>query len=256
MNNKEYTEVPKDLVIGRNAVLELLKSGRTVDSIYIQKGERQGSVTAIIAKANQKGINIKEADAKKLQFMCGGTNHQGIIARVAAKEYSTLDDVLELAKEKGEEPFIILCDELSDPHNLGAVLRTAECCGAHGVVILKHRSVGLTHTVAKASAGAIEYVPVIKVTNMASFTDKLKDLGFWIYCADMDGQDWCTVDYSGKVALIIGAEGKGISRLLKDKSDVSVSVPIKGNIESLNVSVACGIISYEIARQRSGIKSV
>ncbi len=258
MNNKDFDKpyIPDDLVIGRNAVMELLRSGREIDSIYIQKGDRQGSITAIIAKANQRGINVKESDIKKLNFMCGGGSHQGIIARVSAKAYSSLEDVLKIAEEKGEDPFIILCDEITDPHNLGAVIRTAECCGAHGVVILKHRSVGLTYTVSKASAGAIEYMPVIKVTNMASFADKLKDLGFWIYCADMDGESWCGINYSGKVALLIGAEGKGVSRLMKDKSDFSVSVPIKGNIDSLNVSVACGVICYEIARQKSGIKSI
>lgn len=258
MTNEQDKRDPKTegIIAGRNAVNEALSASREIDSIYLQRGTHQGSVTAIIAKAKKKGIVIKEADQRKLDFMCGGANHQGIIAVAAVKEYSELEDVLKLAEERQEKPFLIICDELSDPHNLGAVLRIAECAGAHGVVIPKRRSVGLTYAVGKASAGAVEYVPVVRVTNMASFIDELKDKGFWIYSADMDGKNWCETDFTGPVALVIGSEGFGVSKLIRDKSDFIVSLPMKGKINSLNASVACGIISYEIARQRSGLGSV
>lgn len=254
-NNDREQNLGEGIICGRNAVIEALRSGRTMDSIYIQRGNQVGSINAIIAKAKAKGINIKEVDSKKLDFMSRGSVHQGVVATVAVKEYAELSDIFKLAEEKGEDPFIILCDELSDPHNLGAVLRTAECAGAHGVVIPKRRSVGLTFAVGKASAGAVEYVPVVRVTNMASTIDDLKKKGIWVYTADMDGKMWCEVDYKGGVALVVGSEGNGVSKLIKDKSDFIVSLPMKGQINSLNASVACGVISYEIARQRSGIKS-
>lgn len=254
-NNDREQNLGEGIICGRNAVIEALRSGRTMDSIYIQRGNQVGSINAIIAKAKAKGINIKEVDSKKLDFMSRGSVHQGVVATVAVKEYAELSDIFKLAEEKGEDPFIILCDELSDPHNLGAVIRTAECAGAHGVVIPKRRSVGLTFAVGKASAGAVEYVPVVRVTNMASTIDDLKKKGIWVYTADMDGKMWCEVDYKGGVALVVGSEGNGVSKLIKDKSDFIVSLPMKGQINSLNASVACGVISYEIARQRSGIKS-
>ena len=187
--------------------------------------------------------------------MAGSANHQGIVAAGAVKEYSELEDIFKLAEERNEAPFIIICDELEDPHNLGAILRTAECAGVHGVIIPKRRSVGLTFAVGKASAGAVEYVPVVRVTNIPDTMDKLKEKGVWIYTADMGGQNWCEVDYSGACALVIGSEGFGVGKLVREKSDFIVSLPMKGKINSLNASVACGILTYEIARQRAQIKS-
>lgn len=218
-------------------------------------GERSGSVAALIAKAKQRGIPVKEIDPKKLDFMCAGAVHQGVAAIAAAKEYATVDDMFQLAQERGEPPFLIIADGLEDPHNLGAVLRVAECSGAHGVILPSRRSVGLTWAVGKSSAGAVEYVPVARVTNLASTLEDLKKRGVWIYAADMDGQPWCEADYSGPTAVVIGSEGFGVGRLVKEKSDFVISLPIRGKINSLNASVACGIISYEIARQRLGIKT-
>lgn len=267
MNNKfekksddreEFNDNVRDrnegVIVGRNAVMEAIKSGRTIDQLFVQKGERSGSISAIIKKAKDLGINIKDADSKKLDFMCGGAVHQGVIATAAAKEYSELEDVINLAKEKDEDLFVILCDELTDPHNLGAILRIADCAGAHGVIIPKRRSVTLSYSVGKASAGAVEYVPVVRVNNLASTIDKLKAMGVWVYCADMDGQTFTDVDYKGPVALVIGAEGKGVQKLVKEKSDFIVTLPMQGEINSLNASVACGIISYEVLRQRNAVK--
>ena len=245
-----------DLLIGRNAVMQAIDSGRQIDCLYVTKGEKNGSVGVIINKCRQNGVVIKEVDRKKLDFMCGNMNHQNVAARCAAHEYASVDDMLKLAQSRGEAPFIIICDELEDPHNLGAIIRTAEVTGAHGVIIPKRRSVTLSYAVGKTSAGAIEYVPVAKVVNLASEIEKLKKLGFWVYGADMDGEDWCSVDFSGCVALVIGSEGKGISRLVKEKCDVIVSLPMKGKITSLNASVAAGILMMEVSRQRSGIKRV
>lgn len=253
--NTENNQRGEDIIAGRNAVSEALRSGRTIDSLYVVRGTHTGSLSVLIAKAKENGIAVKEADSKKLDFMCGNANHQGIVAVAAVKEYATVDDIFQLAQERGEPPFFIIADELEDPHNLGAILRTAECAGAHGVIIPKRRSVGLTYAVGKASAGAVEYVPVARVTNISSVIDELKQRGIWIYAADMDGEPWCSVDYSGPVALVIGSEGSGVSRLVKEKCDFVISLPMKGKINSLNASVACGILSYEIARQRSGIRT-
>ncbi len=254
LNEKEFTP-GEGIIIGRNAVTEALRSGREIDSIYIAKGGRGGSLSPIIAKASKNGIVIKEVDTRKLDKMAGSANHQGIVAAGAVKEYSELEDIFKLAEERNEAPFIIICDELEDPHNLGAILRTAECAGVHGVIIPKRRSVGLTFAVGKASAGAVEYVPVVRVTNIPDTMDKLKEKGVWIYTADMGGQNWCEVDYSGACALVIGSEGFGVGKLVREKSDFIVSLPMKGKINSLNASVACGILTYEIARQRAQIKS-
>lgn len=244
-----------DIIAGRNSVNEALRSGRTIDSIYVARGNRTGAISALIAKAKEKGIAIKEADSKKLDFMCGNANHQGVVAVAAVKEYSTIEDIFNLAEERNEQPFILIADELEDPHNLGAILRTAECSGAHGVIVPRRRSVGLTYAVGKASAGAVEYVPVARVTNITAAIEELKERGVWIYAADMDGQDWCTVDYKGPTAIVIGSEGFGVSRLVKEKSDFVISLPMKGRINSLNASVACGILCYEVARQRGGIRA-
>ncbi len=254
MDNEKNTR-GEDIIAGRNAVTEALRSGRTIDSLYVVRGAHTGSISALIAKAKQKDIAIKEADSKKLDFMCGNANHQGVVAVAAVKEYATVDDIFRLAEERGEPPFIIIADELEDPHNLGAMLRVAECAGAHGIIVPKRRSVGLTYAVGKASAGAVEYVPVARVTNIASTVDELKKRGVWVYAAEMNGESWCGVDYAGPAAVVIGSEGFGVSRLVKEKCDFIISLPMKGKINSLNASVACGIICYEILRQRSGIKT-
>ena len=244
-----------DIIAGRNAVNEALRSGRTIDSLYVVRGNHSGALAAMIAKAKAAGASIKEADSKKLDFMCGNASHQGVVAVAAAHAYASLEDLFQLAQERGEAPFFLIADELEDPHNLGAILRTAECAGAHGVIIPKRRAVGLTYVVGKASAGAVEYVPVARVTNMAATLEELKKRGVWIYAADMDGENWCSADYTGPAAIVIGSEGKGISRLVKEKSDFIISLPMRGKINSLNASVACGVICYEVARQRSGIQA-
>ncbi|WP_242964919.1 23S rRNA (guanosine(2251)-2'-O)-methyltransferase RlmB [Scatolibacter rhodanostii] len=245
-----------NIIAGRNAVSEALRAGRPIAALYVLRGEKNGSIVSILARAKQKEIPIKEVDLKKLDFMCGHAVHQGVVAAVAVKDYADLDDLFRLAEERGEPPFFILCDELSDPYNLGAIIRTAECAGAHGVIVPKRRNVGLTFAVGKSSAGAVEYLPVARVTNLADTIETLKKRGVWIYTADMDGQPWCQTDFSGAVALVIGSEGEGVSRLIKEKSDFIVSLPMKGKINSLNASVAAGILSYEISRQRSRLNTV
>lgn len=244
-------EIKNDnLIIGRNAVIELLKSGREIENVLIAKGEREGSVNRIMAICREKGIVIKNVDRKKLDFMCAGANHQGVVANVPAHSYSTVDEILEFAKSKGEDPFIIICDEIEDSHNLGAIIRSAEACGAHGIIIPKRRNVGLNFIVAKTSCGALEYMRVARVGNLATTIEELKKKNIWVYCADMDGQLWCKTDFSGGCALVIGNEGNGVGRLIKEKCDVTVSLPMCGKVNSLNASVAAGIIMYEIARQR------
>lgn len=238
------------LVIGRNAVTELLKSGREVENVLIAKGEREGSINRIIALCREKKVVIKNVDRRKLDALCQGENHQGVAANVPAHEYSSVEDILALAEERGEAPFIIICDEIEDSHNLGAIIRTAEACGVHGIIIPKRRSVGLNFAVAKTSCGALEYMKVARVTNLASVIEDLKSKNIWIYAADMDGQRWDKTDFSGGVALVIGNEGSGVGRLIKEKCDVTVSLPMLGRVNSLNASVAAGIIMYEIAKQR------
>lgn len=250
-NDRENT----DLIIGRNAVSEALRSERAIDTLLVVRGERNGSIGRIIAECKDRGIVVKEVDKKKLDFMCGQGNHQGVAAYAAVHEYAEVEDIFSLAAQRGEEPFIIICDELEDPHNLGAIIRTAECTGAHGVIIPKRRNASLTWAVGKASAGAVEYVPVARVGNLASTIEDLKKRGLWVYCADMDGENWCQTDFSGGVALIVGSEGSGVSRLIKEKSDFVLSLPMRGKITSLNASVAASILMYEVARQRLGIKA-
>lgn len=254
--NDKKVEPRTDIIIGRNPVMEAVRSGREIDKLFVAKGSTGGSVAAIIAKCSEKGIVIKEVPATKLDFMSGGANHQGVAVSVASREYSSVEEILAYAKEKDEAPFIIICDDLEDPHNLGAIIRTAEACGVHGIIIPKRRSVTLSATVAKSASGALEYMKVAKVTNLVNEIEKLKDNGIWIYGADMDGVNWCSQDYSGGVALIIGNEGKGIGRLVAEHCDVMVSLPMKGKINSLNASVAAGVLMYEVSRQRSGIKAV
>ena len=246
----ETNESRQELIIGRNAVAEALRSGRAIDTLLVAKGDRSGSIGKLIAQARDREIVVKEIDRRKLDLTCGGENHQGVAARAAAHSYAEIPEMLAAAQARGEAPFLVLCDELEDPHNLGAILRTADACGVHGVIIPKRRGVSLTYAVGKVSAGAIEYVPVARVSNLAQTIDALKADGFWIYGADMNGTRWDQQDYGGKVALVIGAEGRGLSRLVREKCDFIVSLPMKGKINSLNASVAAGILMYEIAKNR------
>ena len=247
-------EIKNDnLVIGRNAVIELLKSGREVENVLVARGEHEGSVNRIIAMCKEKKIVIKTVDRKKLDFMCAGANHQGVAANVPAHSYSSVDEILKFAEDKNEKPFIIICDEIEVSHNLGAIIRSAEACGVHGIIIPKRRNVGLNFIVAKTSCGALEYMRVARVSNIASTIDELKKKNIWVYCADMDGQPWCKTDFSGGCALVIGNEGKGVGRLIKEKCDVTVSLPMLGEVNSLNASVAAGVLMYEITRQRLGL---
>lgn len=249
-NKQNLDNQRNDIIAGRNPVMEAIRSGRSIESILVAKGERSGSVVAIIAKAKQKNIPVKDVDSKKLDFLAKGVNHQGIVAQCAVKEYSTLEDIFALAEERKESPFIIVLDKIEDPHNLGAIIRTAECAGAHGVIIPERRSAGLSYTVEKTSAGALEYMPVVRVKNISAVLQKLKDKGIWVYGADMDGEHYKKVNFDGAVALVIGNEGKGISPLVAKDCDVIVSLPMKGKINSLNASVAAGILMYEIADKR------
>lgn len=249
-NKQNLDNQRNDIIAGRNPVMEAIRSGRSIESILVAKGERSGSVVAIIAKAKQKNIPVKDVDSKKLDFLAKGVNHQGIVAQCAVKEYSTLEEIFALAEERGESPFIIVLDKIEDPHNLGAIIRTAECAGAHGVIIPERRSAGLSYTVEKTSAGALEYMPVVRVKNISAVLQKLKDKGIWVYGADMDGEHYKKVNFDGAVALVIGNEGNGISPLVAKDCDVIVSLPMKGKINSLNASVAAGILMYEIADKR------
>lgn len=245
----------EDIIIGRNAVAEALRSGRAIDSLLVSKGERSGSLGKIISECRDRDIVIKEADSRKLDFLCGHSNHQGVVAFTAVREYASMEDIFALAQSRGEQPFIVVCDELEDPHNLGAVIRTAEASGVHGIIVPKRRSASLSYAVGKASAGAVEYVPVARVPNIASAIDTLKQKGLWIYGAETGGKNWCEQDFSGPVALVIGSEGQGLGRLIKEKCDFIITLPMKGKINSLNASVAAGIIMFEAARQRAGIIS-
>ena len=240
-----------DIIAGRNAVSEALRAGRTIDSLYIQRGERSGALSALVAKAKAAGAAIKEADPRKLDHLCGGANHQGVVAVAAVKEYATVEDLFQLAQERGEPPFFVLCDELEDPHNLGAIIRTAECAGAHGVIIPKRRSAGLTAVVAKTSAGAVSHLPVARVANLPSLLKQLKKEGLWIFGAAADGPvSLYEADLKGPAAIVIGSEGSGMSRLVAETCDVLVRIPMKGKLNSLNASAAAAILLYEAVRQR------
>lgn len=241
----------EDKIIGRNPVLEAIKSGRSIDKILIKKGRLEGSIVPIVKKAREAKIIVQEVEHQKLDTIAEGANHQGIIAYVSPYEYKTVEDLLNIAREKGEPPFLILCDKITDPHNLGAILRTANCVGVHGIVIPKHGSVGLNSAAIKTAAGAAEYTPVAKVTNLAAAIDKLKKEGLWVAAADMDGQDMHKADLTGALAIVIGSEGDGIGRLVKEKCDFTVSIPMNGQINSLNASVAAGVLMYEAFRQRN-----
>ena len=244
-------EAREDLIIGRNAVMEVLKSDRTIESLYIANGNMEGSIKAIINIAREKGLVLKEVDRKKLDIMSGGTNHQGVIAQVTPYKYCEIPDMLNLAKKRGQDPFIVILDEIEDPHNLGSIIRTAELCGVHGIIIPKRRNVGITSTVYKCSVGAIEHMKIAKVTNINAAIDELKKEGLWIYGADIAGDEYSyEVNFSGPCAMVIGSEGRGISKLTLKKCDKLGKIPMIGKINSLNASVAGGIMMYEILKGR------
>ena len=250
--DSEDKEIKNELIEGRNAVIEALRAGRSIDKVFIARGETDKTLGHIASKAKDIGIPVVECDRKKLDFMSSTHSHQGVIAVAAVKEYCSVDDILALADERGEKPFIIVCDEISDGHNLGAIIRSAECAGAHGVIIPKRRSAGLTAVVDKASAGAAEHVLIARVSNLPSALKDLKDRGVWVYgtAADGDSGLWNT-DFTGSMALVIGSEGDGMGRLVRESCDSTVSLPMKGKIGSLNASNAAAIVMYEVLRQRS-----
>lgn len=241
----------KEFIIeGRNAVLEAFRAGKTIDKLFVLDGCQDGPVKSILREAKKTDAIINFVDKERLDRLANSGHHQGVVAQAAAYEYAEVEDILNAAKEKGEAPFIFILDEIEDPHNLGAIIRTANLCGAHGVIIPKRRAVGLTATVAKTSAGAVNYTPVAKVTNIAKTIEELKKEGMWFVCADMDGQTMYDLNLTGPIGLVIGNEGAGVSRLVKEKCDFTASIPMKGDIDSLNASVAAGVLAYEIVRQR------
>lgn len=240
-----------EIIVGRNSVAEALKGGRSINKILVAKGQRHGAVRKIIGDAHERGLVIQEVESAKLDEVAGSNNHQGIAAYVAPIAYVEVDDVLASAAAKGEPPFVVLLDELEDPHNVGAILRTADAAGVHGVLIPKRRSCPISATVAKTSAGAVEYVPVARIGNVAQTIKQLKEAGLWVVGADMDGdREYYEADLTGPIAVIIGSEGKGIGRLTKEQCDFIVRIPMRGKINSLNASVACSLLLYEILKQR------
>lgn len=244
MRYKEFT------IEGRNAVLEAFRSGKTIDKLFVLDGCQDGPVKSIIREAKKTDTIINFVDKERLDRLAGTGHHQGVVAQAAAYEYAEVEDILKAAKDKGEAPFIFILDEIEDPHNLGAIIRTANQAGAHGVIIPKRRAVGLTATVAKTSAGAINYTPVAKVTNISKTIEDLKKQGIWFVCADMDGTTMYDLNLTGPIGLVIGNEGSGVGRLVKEKCDFVASIPMKGDIDSLNASIAAGVLAYEIVRQR------
>lgn len=237
---------------GRNAVLEAFRAGKTIDRLYVRKGCQDGPINSILREARKQDTIVSFVTKEQLDQMSETGKHQGVIASAAAYEYAEVEDILKLAEEKGEPPFVILLDNIEDPHNLGAVIRTANLAGAHGVIIPKRRAAGLTATAAKASAGALNYTPVAKVTNLGNTIEELQQKGLWFVCADMDGTVMYDLDLKGPIGLVIGNEGEGVSRLVREKCDYRAAVPMKGDIDSLNASVAAGVLAYEVVRQRMG----
>lgn len=246
MAYKEFT------IEGRNAVTEAFRSGKTIDKLYVLDGCQDGPVLTIKREAKKQDTILKYVTKERLDQLSETGKHQGVIAVAAAYEYASVEDILQAAREKQEAPFVILLDNIEDPHNLGAIIRTANLAGAHGVIIPKNRAVGLTATVAKTSAGALNYTPVAKVTNLAKTIEELKKEGLWFVCADMEGTSMYNLDLKGPVGLVIGSEGEGVGRLVKEKCDFTASIPMRGDIDSLNASVAAGVLAYEIVRQRQG----
>ena len=247
MAYKEFT------IEGRNAVIEAFRSGRTIDKLYVLDGCQDGPVLTIKREAKKQDTIVKYVTKERLDQLSETGKHQGVIAVAAAYTYAEVEDILTAAREKGEPPFVILLDNIEDPHNLGAIIRTANLAGAHGVIIPKNHAVGLTATVARTSAGALNYTPVAKVTNLSRTIEDLKKEGLWFVCADMDGTPMYRLDLKGPIGLVIGSEGEGVSRLVKEKCDMTASIPMKGDIDSLNASVAAGVLAYEIVRQRLGV---
>ena len=253
MADREEREIRTELIEGSNAVIEALRAGRAIDKIYLARGDVDKTLGHIASKARAAGVVVVECDRRKLDFMSQTNAHQGVIALCAVREYCALEDILALAEERDEKPFVIVCDEISDPHNLGAIIRSAECAGAHGVIIPKRRSAGLTAIVDKASAGAAEHMLIARVPNLSAAIDTLKSRGLWIYGTAADGKSglWDT-DFSGAMALVIGSEGDGMGRLVRESCDFTVSLPMKGKLSSLNASAAASIVMYEVLRQRIG----
>ncbi|HJA70750.1 MAG TPA: 23S rRNA (guanosine(2251)-2'-O)-methyltransferase RlmB [Candidatus Lachnoclostridium stercoravium] len=237
---------------GRNAVLEAYRSGKTIDKLFVLDGCKDGPVQTILREAKKQSSIVRFVSKERLDQMSATGHHQGVIAYAAAYEYAQVDDILKAAEEKGEPPFIFLLDGIEDPHNLGAIIRTANLAGAHGVIIPKNRAAGLTAVVARTSAGALNYTPVAKVTNLGATIDELKKKGLWFVCADMGGETMYRLNLTGPIGLVIGSEGEGVSRLVKEKCDMTAAIPMKGDIDSLNASVAAGVLAYEIVRQRLG----
>lgn len=237
---------------GRNAVIEAYRAGKTIDKLFVLERCKEGSMNTVLREAKKHDTVINYVKKERLDQMSETGKHQGVIGYLAAYEYATVDEILDKAREKGESPFVILLDDIEDPHNLGAIIRTANLAGAHGVIIPKHRASGLTATVAKTSAGALNYTPVAKVTNISKTIEELKKEGMWFVCADMGGTTMYDLDLKGSIGLVIGNEGKGVSRLVKEKCDFVASIPMFGDIDSLNASVATGVLAYEIVRQRMG----
>lgn len=244
MGYEEFT------IEGRNAVIEAFRSGRTIDKIFVQDGCQDGPIMTIKREAKKQDAIVKFVTKERLDQISETGKHQGVIAYVAAYEYAEVEELLEEARKKGEQPFLFLLDNIEDPHNLGAIIRTANLAGAHGVIIPKNRAVGLTATVARTSAGALNYTKVAKVTNLSKTIEELKKEGLWFVCADMEGTTMYDIDLKGAIGMVIGSEGQGVSRLVKEKCDYAASIPMKGNIDSLNASVAAGVLAYEIVRQR------
>lgn len=240
------------IIEGRNAVLEAFRAGKTIDKLYVQEGIKDGPVQSIIREAKKQATIVNFVSRERLNQMSQEGRHQGVIAHAAAYEYAEVEDILKAAEEKGEPPFIFLLDGIEDPHNLGAIIRTANLAGAHGVIIPKRRASGLTAVVAKTSAGALNYTPVAKVTNLAATIEELKEKGLWFVCADMNGELMYRLNLKGPIGLVIGSEGDGVGRLVREKCDMVASIPMKGDIDSLNASVAAGVLAYEIVRQRLG----
>ena len=251
-----FTDNEEDnlVICGRNAVLEAFRSGKTIDRLYVQEGVADGTLQSILRTAKKTDAVINFVNKERLNKYAEGDKHQGVVAMAAAYNYAEVDDILNAAKEKGEPPFIIVLDDIEDPHNLGAIIRTANQAGAHGVIIPKRHAVGLTATVARTSAGAINYTPVAKVTNISRTIEELKEKGIWFACADMSGELMYNCNLTGAIGLVIGSEGSGVSRLVKEKCDFVVKIPMFGQIDSLNASVAAGVLSYEIVRQRMNTK--
>lgn len=250
MSKETKIEIKSLTIEGRNAVLEALRSGKPVDKLFVLDGCQDGPVRTIVREAKKHDTILNFVSKERLDQLSETGKHQGVIAHAAAYEYSEIEDMFALAEKRGEDPFFILLDNIEDPHNLGAIIRTANLAGAHGVIIPKRRAVGLTATVAKTSAGALNYTPVAKVTNLAKTMEELKERGLWFVCADMGGESMYRMNLTGPIGLVIGNEGEGVSRLVKEKCDFVASIPMKGDIDSLNASVAAGVLAYEIVRQR------